>query len=197
MSSCSILVSSCIHTALMYEDAFCVSPNAWGGVLNVDTIPRIRAQVVCGACNNQLQFASDAALLAQVCADYMCKSAGQARRLTLLASAAFTMCPTLCATVWALSIAAWRRGNVIHFIHLHFADAKCSLFQVYGNFPGDPMLEQHFDTANPHSIPCTVKRASGHCLVVDVVVARPQSVTSSSKCFQWLRNRASTRTPLQ
>jgi hypothetical protein len=51
----------------MYEDAFCVSPNAWGGVLNVDTIPRIRAQVVCGACNNQLQFASDAALMAQVC----------------------------------------------------------------------------------------------------------------------------------
>lgn len=30
--------------------------------------------------------------------------------------------------------------------------------QVYGNFPGDPMLEQHFDRCNPDSIPCTVKR---------------------------------------
>jgi hypothetical protein len=50
----------------MYEDAFCVSPNAWGGVLNKDTIPSIRAKVVCGACNNQLQFASDAQLLKQV-----------------------------------------------------------------------------------------------------------------------------------
>ena len=30
--------------------------------------------------------------------------------------------------------------------------------QVYGNFPGDPMLEQHFDLSNPDSIPCTVKR---------------------------------------
>lgn len=51
---------------IMYEDAFCVSPNAWGGVLNQDTIPRIQAQVVCGACNNQLQFASDAVLMMQV-----------------------------------------------------------------------------------------------------------------------------------
>ena len=53
----------------MYEDAFCVSPNAWGGVLNKDTIPCIKAKVVCGACNNQLQFASDAALLMQVIND--------------------------------------------------------------------------------------------------------------------------------
>jgi hypothetical protein len=30
--------------------------------------------------------------------------------------------------------------------------------QVYGNFPGDPMLEQHFDHTNRDSIPCTVKR---------------------------------------
>jgi hypothetical protein len=101
----------------MYEDAFCVSPNAWGGVLNKETIPNIKAKVVCGACNNQLQFASDAALLAQVCADYMCKSAGQARGLTLLASAAFTMCPTLCATAWASSIAAWRSRSNIIFLH--------------------------------------------------------------------------------
>ena len=50
----------------MYEDAFCVSPNAWGGVLNKETIPNIKAKVVCGACNNQLQFASDAQLLMQV-----------------------------------------------------------------------------------------------------------------------------------
>lgn len=126
------------------------------------------------------------------CADHMCKSADQARGFTLLASAAFTTCPILCATAWALSIAAWRQGNVVHFIHLHFADAKCSLFQVYGNFPGDPMLEQHFDTANPDSIPCTVKRAS-----IWLLFFQPQSVTLSSRCFQWLRNRASTRTPLQ
>ena len=51
----------------MFEDAFCVSPNAWGGVLNKDTIPSIRAKVVCGACNNQLQFAADAGTLMQVC----------------------------------------------------------------------------------------------------------------------------------
>ena len=50
----------------MYEDAFCVSPNAWGGVLNKETIPLIRAKIVCGACNNQLQFASDAELMRQV-----------------------------------------------------------------------------------------------------------------------------------
>ena len=29
---------------------------------------------------------------------------------------------------------------------------------MYGNFPGDPMLEQHFDPSNPDSIPCTVGR---------------------------------------
>jgi hypothetical protein len=30
--------------------------------------------------------------------------------------------------------------------------------QVYGNFPGDPLLEQHFDVSNPDSIPSTVKK---------------------------------------
>ena len=102
----------------------------------------------------------------------MCKSADQARGFTLLASAAFTTCPILCATAWALSIAAWRQGNVVHFIHLHFADAKCSLFQVYGNFPGDPMLEQHFDRSNPDSIPCTVKRV--------LTVAKEQGVDTNA-----------------
>jgi hypothetical protein len=45
---------------------------------------------------------------------------------------------------------------------LHFANSKC-FTQVYGNFPGDPMLEQHFDSSNPDSIPCTVKRVNGRC----------------------------------
>lgn len=101
---------------ILFEDAFCVSPNAWGGVLNKDTIPSIRAKVVCGACNNQLQFAADAGMLMQrgviYVPDFVCN----------------------------------RMGVV-----------NCSM-EVYGNFPGDPLLEQHFDVSNPDSIPSTVKK---------------------------------------
>ena len=42
-----------------------LSPNALGGVLNPDSIPRLRCRVVCGAANNQLlRDPEDAALLA-------------------------------------------------------------------------------------------------------------------------------------
>jgi leucine dehydrogenase len=39
------------------------SPNALGGVLNARTIPRLRCRVVCGGASNQLEVASDGALL--------------------------------------------------------------------------------------------------------------------------------------
>jgi leucine dehydrogenase len=92
----------------MYEDAFCVSPNAWGGVLNKDTIPNIKAKAVCGACNNQLQFASDARLLMQVCAisrQSSCVHPLEMRtsRFTPLFwnSVVWFTCPTSYATAWA------------------------------------------------------------------------------------------------
>lgn len=44
--------------------------------------------------------------------------------------------------------------------------------QVYGNFPGDPMLEQHFDRSNPSSIPCTVTRV--------LSVAKEQGIDSNA-----------------
>jgi len=99
----------------MYEDAFCVSPNAWGGVLNKDTIPSIRSKIVCGACNNQLQFASDAELLMKVLAG--CVRVQTFLDLLYYSSAASRMCPTLCATAWASSIAAWRSRSNIIFLH--------------------------------------------------------------------------------
>jgi glutamate dehydrogenase/leucine dehydrogenase len=40
---------------LLAEEADIVSPCATGGVLGPETIPRIRARVVCGAANNQLE----------------------------------------------------------------------------------------------------------------------------------------------
>lgn len=43
---------------------------------------------------------------------------------------------------------------------------------MYGNFPGDPMLEQHFDRSNPDSIPCTVKRV--------LTVAKEQGVDANA-----------------
>jgi leucine dehydrogenase len=39
---------------ILFADVDVLSPNALGGVLNDDTIPRLRAKVVCGAANNQL-----------------------------------------------------------------------------------------------------------------------------------------------
>jgi hypothetical protein len=94
----------------MYEDAFCVSPNAWGGVLNKDTIPNIKAKIVCGACNNQLQFASDAELLMLVDARWHMREFALlfVSRTESRCSAAWRMSPTSFATAWAWSIAAWR-----------------------------------------------------------------------------------------
>jgi leucine dehydrogenase len=39
---------------VLFADVDVVSPNALGGVLGDETIPRIRARVICGAANNQL-----------------------------------------------------------------------------------------------------------------------------------------------
>jgi glutamate dehydrogenase/leucine dehydrogenase len=41
-------------TSAFAEDCDIVSPSALGGVLNPDTIPRLRCRVVCGCANNQL-----------------------------------------------------------------------------------------------------------------------------------------------
>ena len=41
------------------------APCAIGGILNADTIPELRAKLVCGAANNQLAHQSDADLLAE------------------------------------------------------------------------------------------------------------------------------------
>ena len=58
-------------TALPVEDAMraecdVLSPNALGGVLNGETIPRLRCRTICGAANNQLERdPEDAALIAE------------------------------------------------------------------------------------------------------------------------------------
>jgi leucine dehydrogenase len=39
---------------ILFADGDVLSPNALGGVLNDETIPRLRAKLVCGAANNQL-----------------------------------------------------------------------------------------------------------------------------------------------
>jgi len=41
------------------------SPNALGGALNAQTIPRLRCRVVCGGANNQLETAADSERLAE------------------------------------------------------------------------------------------------------------------------------------
>jgi glutamate dehydrogenase/leucine dehydrogenase len=41
-------------TSVLAEECDVVSPSALGGVLNPETIPRLRCRVVCGAANNQL-----------------------------------------------------------------------------------------------------------------------------------------------
>ncbi len=58
-----------------------LAPNALGGILNPDTIPRIRARVVCGAANNQLlDDQRDAQALAArgivYVPDYLCNRMG-------------------------------------------------------------------------------------------------------------------------
>ena len=51
---------------ILAEPCDILAPNALGGVLNPESIPRLRATIVCGAANNQLLDAErDAALLAQ------------------------------------------------------------------------------------------------------------------------------------
>src|SRR5581483_4859336 len=41
-------------TSVLAEECDVVSPSALGGVLNPETIPKLRCRVVCGAANNQL-----------------------------------------------------------------------------------------------------------------------------------------------
>ena len=41
-------------TSVFEEECDIVSPNALGGVLNPDTIPKLKCRIVCGAANNQL-----------------------------------------------------------------------------------------------------------------------------------------------
>lgn len=48
---------------ILLADVDVVAPNAYGGVLDVDTIPRLRAAIVCGAANNQLAEDGHAVLL--------------------------------------------------------------------------------------------------------------------------------------
>jgi len=51
-------------SVLFDESADIVAPCATGGILNEDTIPQIKAKIVCGAANNQLldEVADDARL---------------------------------------------------------------------------------------------------------------------------------------
>lgn len=52
--------------SILFEDVDCVCPCATGGTLNTNTIPRIKARVVCGAANNQLfDDAKDGALMSK------------------------------------------------------------------------------------------------------------------------------------
>lgn len=51
--------------AIYDVDCDVFSPNALGAVLNRSTIPRLKAKVVCGAANNQLEEDGDAARLAE------------------------------------------------------------------------------------------------------------------------------------
>jgi glutamate dehydrogenase/leucine dehydrogenase len=48
---------------VLFADVDVVSPNAIGGVLDAESIPRIRARVVCGSANNQLAGSGCAELL--------------------------------------------------------------------------------------------------------------------------------------
>lgn len=50
--------------AILAADVQVLAPCALGGVLHVDSIPTLRAQVICGAANNQLATPQDGALLA-------------------------------------------------------------------------------------------------------------------------------------
>lgn len=144
----------------MYEDAFCVSPNAWGGVLNKETIPNIKAKVVCGACNNQLQFASDAQLLMQVracCARmplgpsvFLCEFRTSHFTRHFFHSAVWPMYPTSCATAWALSIAAWR----------------CIMCFRMPSCRSSPVMRFARCTATSPAIPCSSSTSTGPTLTL-------------------------------
>ena len=50
-------VNTCVPFVRQAEDVDIVSPCAWGGVLNPETVPRIRpGTIVCGAANAQVSF---------------------------------------------------------------------------------------------------------------------------------------------
>lgn len=51
--------------SVLFEPCDVLAPNALGGILNPETIPRLRAKLVCGAANNQLLDPQRDALLLQ------------------------------------------------------------------------------------------------------------------------------------
>jgi leucine dehydrogenase len=61
-------------------DAYVLAPCALGGGLNAETIPQLRARVVCGAANNQLATTADGVLLRDrnilYCPDYVVNAGG-------------------------------------------------------------------------------------------------------------------------
>lgn len=65
---------------ILAADADVFSPCAMGGVLNADSMPRLRAGIVAGAANNQLHRASDGAQLADrgilYCPDFLINAGG-------------------------------------------------------------------------------------------------------------------------
>lgn len=58
-------VSTCGVEDILAADCDVLAPCALGGALNARTIPRIRAKIVAGAANNQLESADDAMRLAE------------------------------------------------------------------------------------------------------------------------------------
>jgi len=70
---------------------------------------------------------------------------------------------------WGNHHNAWRPNH----IHLSlFGDYFASRLVTQMYFPGDPLLEKHFDRSDPDSIPCTVKRV--------LSVAKEQHVDTNS-----------------
>ena len=65
---------------ILVADVDVLAPCALGGVLNADTIPRLRAGIVAGAANNQLRDVDDAARLADhgilYCPDFLINAGG-------------------------------------------------------------------------------------------------------------------------
>lgn len=65
---------------ILFADVDVLSPNALGAVLDDETIPRLRAAVVCGAANNQLAEQRHGALLHErgiaFCPDYVVSAGG-------------------------------------------------------------------------------------------------------------------------